>query len=169
MPEDSGNGRKWDLRWKKMKGNKLNLGESAFLYWIIRVVLGLTFIFASWHKMINPADFAKIIYGYGVFPEISINFIAIFLPYIEFMAGICLITGILPGSSLFIINALLTAFIFLIGFNLLRGHQFDCGCFSVSDTQGITSAWSLLIRDFFLLIAGVYLWKKIKYSGSGSS
>lgn len=125
---------------------------------LLRLVLGLTFIWASWDKMVNPGEFAKIIYGYGVFPEISINAIAIVLPYIELLSGICLISGIWPRSALFIVNALLTAFILLIGFNLVRGHTFDCGCFSVSDTQGAVSAWSLLIRDLLLLLAGIYLW-----------
>ncbi len=149
-----------------MKHNQLKPGRLTWLPWvhrIIRFVLGLTFIWASWHKMVNPGEFAKIIYGYGVFPEISINAIAIVLPYIEFISGICLISGIWPKSALFIINALLTAFILLIGFNLLRGHTFDCGCFSVSKVPGNASAWSLLIRDFLLLLAGIYLW--VLYAG----
>ena len=140
-----------------MKNNQLKPKISTWVHWIIRFVLGLTFIWASWHKMMNPGEFAKIIYGYGVFPEISINAIAIVLPYIEFISGICLISGILPKSALFIINALLTAFILLIGFNLARGHTFNCGCFSISEA-GNASAWSLLIRDLLLLLAGIYLW-----------
>jgi len=97
-----------------------------------------------------------------VFPGFSINVIAIFLPYLELLAGVCLVTGIWPRSSLFIINGLLTAFIVLIGFNLFRGHVFDCGCFSVSTTHAAASAWSLLIRDFLLLSAGIFLWVQFK-------
>ncbi len=144
-----------------MENSDSKLPVSFWAHWILRFVLGLTFIWASWHKIINPGEFAKIIYGYGVFPEISINLIAIFLPYVECLAGICLITGILPRSSLLVINGLLAAFIILIGFNLFRGHSFDCGCFSVSDTPG-NAAWSLLIRDFLLLWAGVYLLSRLK-------
>ncbi len=158
MPAGSGNGRKWALKQKKMKDNYSKQRRVSLIHWIIRLVLGLTFIWASWHKMVNPGEFAKIIYGYGVFPGISINLIAIFLPYLEFLAGICLITGILPRSSLFIINGLLVAFILLIGFNLLRGHEFDCGCFSISDPSGTVPSWSLLVRDLLLLLTGIYLW-----------
>ena len=158
MPVVSDNGRRWDLRHQKMKDNHKKSGWQTKAHWILKLVLGLTFIWASLHKIINPGEFARIIYGYGVFPEITINVIAIFLPYVECITGICLITGVLPKSSLAIINGLLVGFILLIGFNLFRGHTFDCGCFSVSDTQTVGSAWSLLIRDVFLLAAGIYLW-----------
>lgn len=147
---------------KIMENSDSKLPVSFWAHWILRFVLGLTFIWASWHKIINPGEFAKIIYGYGVFPGIFINPIAIFLPYLEFLAGVCLVTGILPRSSLLILNGLLTAFILLIGFNLFRGHVFDCGCFSVSQTQTTASAWFLLIRDFFLLAAGICLWVQFK-------
>jgi putative oxidoreductase len=150
------------LKLKKMKDNLLKQGGAFWLHWAIRFLLGLTFIWASLHKILNPGDFAKIIYGYGVFPGISINLIAIFLPYLELLSGLCLVTQILPRSALLIINTLLTAFILLIGFNLFRGHEFNCGCFSVSGEQSTFSAWSLLIRDFFLLLAGIYLWLQFK-------
>ncbi len=166
MPAGSGNGRRWDLKYPKMKDNSKKWGWQTGVHWILRLLLGLTFIWASIHKIINPAEFARIIYGYGVFPEITINVIAIFLPYIEFLTGICLITGILPRSSLAIINGLLFGFILLIGFNLFRGHIFDCGCFSVSDTQTAGSALSLLIRDVFLLVAGIYLWIRFEPLGN---
>ncbi|MCP3944775.1 MAG: DoxX family membrane protein [Desulfobacteraceae bacterium] len=143
-----------------MKDNYLKLKGYILVNWIIRLVLGMTFIFASWHKIVNPGEFAKILYGYGVFPGISINFIAIFLPYIELFAGICLVSGILPRPSLLVINGLLTGFIILITFNLLRGHTFDCGCFSISKNPGNSSVWMLLIRDCLMLWAGVYLWKR---------
>ena len=151
------------MRQKKMKVDQLKSGWPNWIIWILRLILGLTFIWASWAKMVAPGEFAKIIYGYGVFPGILINPIAIFLPYLEFLAGVCLVTGILPRSSLLIINGLLTAFIVLIGFNLFRGHVFDCGCFSVSGTHTAASAWSLLIRDFLLLSAGIFLWAQFRH------
>jgi uncharacterized membrane protein YphA (DoxX/SURF4 family) len=145
-----------------MKADQLNRKWPYFRHWALRLLLGLTFIWASWHKIAAPGEFAKIIYGYGVFPGFSINFIAIFLPYLECLAGLCLVTGILPRSALLIINGLLISFILLIGFNLFRGHVFDCGCFSVAETHATASAWSLLIRDFFLLGAGIVLWAQFR-------
>lgn len=130
------------------------------LVFIFKLILGLTFIWASYSKIEDPGAFAKVIYGYGVFPSISINLIAIVLPFIELVAGLSILMRLFPRSAVFIINTLLGLFILLISFNLLRGHQFDCGCFSVAGQGGISSAISLLIRDILLLAAGIYVWKK---------
>ena len=132
------------------------------LHWILRLVLGLTFVGASWHKILDPGDFAKIIYGYGLFPDISINALAIVRPHVEFLAGICLILGILPRSCLMILNGLLVAFILVIGFNLWRGHVFDCGCFSFGNSTSVLSAGWILARDIVLLGTGIFLWRSFK-------
>ncbi|SDT98134.1 MauE/DoxX family redox-associated membrane protein [Desulfobacula phenolica] len=131
---------------------------------VIKLVLGITFIVASYHKIEDPAGFAGIIYGYAVFPGAIINLLAIAIPFLELVAGFSLILGVYPRSALLIMNLLLSGFILIIGFNLLRGHQFDCGCFSFSGQSNTASNVSLLVRDVFLLGAGIYLWKKISAS-----
>lgn len=139
-----------------------NKHYSELFHFIIRLTLGMTFIYASYHKIADPAGFAKIIYGYSVFPNTSINLLAIVIPFIELVAGFSLILKLYPRSALFIINGLLTGFVLLIGFNLLRGHQFDCGCFSVAGQNQIASSIDLLIRDILLLASGIYLWHKAR-------
>lgn len=119
--------------------------------------LGLLFIAASYHKMTHPAQFAKIIYGYQLVPEIAINLIAIILPFLEFFSGAALIIGIYPRSAALIISAMLLTFIVAISINLLRGHVFDCGCFSLGDTNTPAAAGTLLLRDLVCLAAGVYV------------
>ncbi len=134
------------------------------LVFIIKLVLGITFIYASWHKIEDPAGFARIIYGYGIFPGASINLMAMTLPFIELVAGFSLIMGVYPRSALLIINALLAGFILVIGFNLLRGHQFDCGCFSIPSQGHAASNIFLLVRDVFLLGFGMVAWRFIRAS-----
>jgi len=123
---------------------------------LIRLVLGITFIAASVHKIMDPAGFAKIIYGYAVFPDFTINLIAIIIPFVEVTAGFSIILGIYKRSATLLINILLSGFIIIIGYNLIRGHQFDCGCFSFSGTNPPSSAVSLLIRDILLLLLGIF-------------
>ncbi|MCP4720216.1 MAG: protein MauE [Desulfobacteraceae bacterium] len=141
------------MKLKTMKIDKLKITEI-----LISIVLGLTFIVASYHKIIDPARFAKVIYGYAIFPDFAINVLAIIIPFIELVAGISLILRIHTKSALSIINMFLISFILVIAFNLLRGHEFECGCFSFGNDSQISSAVSLLIRDILLLIAGVSLW-----------
>ncbi|WDP88875.1 MAG: DoxX family membrane protein [Desulfobacter sp.] len=149
MPADTANGRRWNLNWNKSTGKVVT--------WALRLALGVSFIWASWHKILAPDQFALILYGYGVFPGALINLLAIFVPFVELLAGICLITGLYKRPGLILINAMLACFIIIIGFNLARGHQFDCGCFSFADTKDTASAVGLLVRDILMLGAGLFL------------
>jgi len=120
-----------------------------------RLILGATFIYASYHKILAPAEFAKLVYGYDLFPHNTINLIAIIIPFIELMSGIALITGIFPRSVSLIIMGMLIVFIIVISINIIRGHEFDCGCFSLATNQNANSAFYILGRNFILLIMGI--------------
>ena len=120
-----------------------------------RWILGLTFIYASYSKILFPADFAKIIYGYDLFPIALINLIAISLPFLELVAALALIIGVYPRSAVTIINALLVAFIILLSINLLRGHEFNCGCFELQNSGNNVSSHTTIIRDIFYLALGL--------------
>ena len=122
-----------------------------------RCILGGIFIYASIDKIIAPAHFAKIIYGYYLFPDYSINLIAIFLPYLEMFSGVAMIMGIYPRSAGIILGSMLFFFSVVISINLVRGVEFDCGCFSVDEPGYILSAKQLLLRDVVLFALSVYL------------
>ena len=122
-----------------------------------RWILGLTFIYASFHKIISPADFAKIVYGYDLFPEIFINLIAIIIPFLELIAGLALIIGVCPRSAAIVINGLLLAFIAVLAINLIRGHEFDCGCFSAGQSGYSSSPKVTLVRDVIYFILGLQI------------
>ena len=122
---------------------------------IARWVLGTVFVYASYHKIIAPAQFAKVIYGYYLFPSVSINLIAIILPFLELFCGLALVLGIYPRSAALIINILMIAFILALSVNLIRGQEFDCGCFSFAEKGYTYSVKELLIRDIVLLGSGL--------------
>jgi len=117
-----------------------------------RWFLGLTFVYASYHKIALPAHFAKIIYGYGLLPGASINLIAIVLPFLELFAGLALVLGVYPRSAAAIITGMLLAFMVGITINLIRGHEFDCGCFAFGKQGFASSAAQLLGRDVILVL-----------------
>jgi uncharacterized membrane protein YphA (DoxX/SURF4 family) len=120
-----------------------------------RWILGLTFIYASFHKILSPEDFARIVYGYDLFPHVLINLIAIIIPFLELVAGLALVLGLYPRSAAIIINALLLAFIAALAINLIRGHEFDCGCFSTSQSGYTSSSKVTIVRDVIYFVLGV--------------
>jgi putative oxidoreductase len=122
-----------------------------------RWVLGAIFLFAAFHKIMAPEIFAKAIYSYGLFPENSINLIAIILPLLELFSGLSLVFGLYYRGGIAILCGLLSIFIAALSTNLIRGHQFDCGCFSAGGPNSGSDVVNLLIRDILFLIAGWYL------------
>ena len=129
--------------------------SNGWLDLTLRWLLGGLFVLASAHKIMDPAGFAKIIYGYGLFPSAAINLIAIILPYVELTAGLALIVGFYPRAAAVILSCLLLAFILAIAINAARGHVFDCGCFSSDEAalwQG-SPGW-MLGRNALLLLMG---------------
>lgn len=140
-----------------MKKIKPDFLDSPLLELFFRLVLGGIFLYASIHKIMEPAPFAKVIYGYSLFPDSSINLIAITLPYIEFICGLLLMTGIFPISSAVILTVMLALFIIAISINLVRGHEFDCGCFSVKNGGKQASPIELLMRDALYIAMSLHI------------
>lgn len=131
--------------------------KNSWVEVVARWILGGVFIYASYHKILFPEAFAKIIYGYYLFPDVSINLIAIFLPFVECVAGGALLLGIYPRSAAVIINGTLFCFIIAIGINIVRGHEFDCGCFSFGERGYTSSAEELFLRDIGYFLIGLYV------------
>lgn len=124
-----------------------------------RWLLGLVFIYASYHKIAAPGEFAKMVYGYGLFPNETINLIAIVIPFVELCVGLMLIGGIWVRSTTLIVIGMLLLFIIFISINLIRGHHFDCGCFTAGDAFSAETPWQTLVRDLLLLLAGWYVYR----------
>jgi len=131
--------------------------QNSWFELIVRWIMGIIFLFSCYHKIVAPAQFAKIIYGYYLFPDVTISLIAIILPFLELFAGLFLVLGIYPRSAVLIINAMLFAFMVAISINLATGHEFDCGCFSFGDSSYTSSAVQLLIRNIIFFILGFHL------------
>ncbi|CAN2042238.1 Methylamine utilisation protein MauE domain-containing protein [Candidatus Magnetomoraceae bacterium gMMP-15] len=139
-----------------------------WLYIILRVFLGVVFLWASWDKILYPKAFAEIIHNYKILPDSLINPIAVILPWIEAVCGFLLITGLwLRGSSL-IINALLLIFIAALIFNMYRGLDIRCGCFSLSPDAD-REMLSPLIRDLALLSVSSLIFFKAVLSCRGNT
>lgn len=131
--------------------------DHAGMEWLMRLLLGGVFLYAGIHKIGVPAQFAKIIYGYGLFPGMIINPTAIVLPFVEVYAGLFLVAGIYPRGAAFVLGVMLSVFMVAITINLLRGYSFDCGCFSFGEKTSGMAAVELLMRDLLLLLIALHV------------
>ncbi len=118
------------------------------LIFIARILLGLIFIYASYDKIMDPGQFARDINNYHIVPFGFENSIAIFLPWLELLLGLGLITGLfLDGSSVFC-GGLLIIFILIIFQAILRGFNIECGC---GLKEGEMVGWSKILENLVFL------------------
>jgi uncharacterized membrane protein YphA (DoxX/SURF4 family) len=123
---------------------------------IIRLLIGVVFIYAGFLKLLDPAAFAWNIYQYGLMPRDLINVTAISLPAIEILAGVGFIFNV--RGSMAVIAGLLVMFLFVLGYALLKGLNVDCGCFSAGE-PGPEGLWKAIVRDMTMMVGTWYLYR----------
>ena len=122
-----------------------------------RMILGAVFIYASIDKIVHPEAFAKAVYNYQILPDALINLTAIILPWLELLLGICLVLGACLPGVVFLSNMLLAIFFGALVFNLARGLDINCGCFSTSQITPNLCMCLYVIRDSLFLVPAFFL------------
>lgn len=129
---------------------------------VIRFFLGFVFIYAAIAKISEPDQFAVAISNYQLFPDFSINFLAVFVPWLEIVCGFGLLFGVYIKENSIIYLSLMTLFTLAILISLLRGLDIDCGCFGSEDTSkvGIVKIGENIVLIFLLLFVLITSLKK---------
>lgn len=127
------------------------------LYHLVRIAVGAVFLYASVHKVIAPAEFSRTVYHYQLLPAAAVNLVAIVLPWIEGLVGLCLILGVKMRGAAAIAAVTLLVFLVAMGAALARGLNIDCGCFAASGTR---LGFDRIIGDLVLLAAAVFLFRE---------
>jgi len=97
--------------------------------WVLRLVLGGAFILAGLLKISDPAKFAEDVSNYRLLPYEWTNLVAIFLPWIELVTGLFLLTGVWMKAAALVATAMTLTFFVVIVSALARGLNIECGCF----------------------------------------
>jgi hypothetical protein len=130
--------------------------DNAYLVLLLRLLLGVLFIYASIGKITQPEAFARNIADYQILPIVLVNFTAIILPWLELICGLCLVFGFKVRSAVLLVIFLMLIFDFAVFDALVRGLQIRCGCF-FQRTEALVSIRSL-ISDIILTICAIGLW-----------
>jgi len=134
--------------------------EHPLFLFVLRLFLGLIFIYASWDKILYPAQFAKVVYNYRIVPIPLINLFALILPWIELVSGLTLIFGIFTRGSALIITLLLFIFTITAAISIYRNLDILCGCFDTAGGRRV--GVRLLIEDSSLMFLGIWVLLKEK-------
>ena len=133
----------------------MNIIKTLNLPLIFRVIIGVTFIYASYSKILDPQAFSDNIHNYHITPVEVENLAALIIPWIELIVGVFLILGVFLEGATSITIGLLIFFIFILSQAVIRGIDVHCGCFKTEADIGVTDLRFELIKriieDFILL------------------
>jgi uncharacterized membrane protein YphA (DoxX/SURF4 family) len=119
-----------------------------------RWVLGVIFVAAGAMKIGAAQSFAQSIASYRLVPEFLHHPIARSLPILEICLGTACVLGVLPMVAGWVAFVLLLGFASGVGWNLMRGRRFDCGC-GCGTMHATRISWGLVLRDLGLAAVAV--------------
>ncbi|MEO8430266.1 MAG: MauE/DoxX family redox-associated membrane protein [Acidobacteriota bacterium] len=140
-----------------MRGGSSKILAHPWLSIAVRVALGGIFVAAAIPKIADPPSFAHMIYNYRLLPGGLVGAAALWMPWVELLAGLALVAGVWRRGGALLAGGLLVLFVAAVGINLARGHAIDCGCFDVRDAGKTEAArfadmrW-VLVRDAGMLL-----------------
>ncbi|MGD8415120.1 MAG: MauE/DoxX family redox-associated membrane protein [Candidatus Latescibacterota bacterium] len=125
---------------------------------LLRLILGVTFIYASHDKVLDPFAFSIAVRGYQIVPVSLSNLFAIVVAWSEMIAGIMLVAGLFTRQAAGATFLLLSMFVVALLIVTVKGMVIDCGCFS--SEGGSQTGPLLILRNILLMAAAVII---IKY------
>lgn len=131
--------------------------KSKFFSWLalaFRVCIGALFLYAGILKACDPSGFAVAIGNYHILPLWAVNPTAIILPWVEILLGTALLLGYWIEGASIIAALLFCVFSFALAFNLIRGLDISCGCFSASPKK---INWLYFLRDAGLMLMSIFI------------
>jgi len=136
------------MKFEQLKHRPLLRGFS----FVVRIVLGCLFLYSAVAKIRQPYDFLSSVYEYElVGPKLGM-FVAIMLPWLELLVGICLVGGIFVGGALLASMAMAAMFTYVLVSALYRGLDISCGCFG--GDKAVISYFTLLRAVAILVFSG---------------
>ena len=120
---------------------------------LLNLTFGGVFVYAGVLKAWNPQTFLDDVRSFDLLGDPWAAWLAMGLPWLEILAGLAVITGLLRPGGLLTLNALLLLFLGAILLSWARGLDLSCGCFG-GDTAA-SDYPTLLLRDLALLALGL--------------
>ena len=133
------------------------MAPAKIILLLLRLALGGVFIYAGALKIVDAPGFAKAVHHFQLTPWPVSLLLAIYLPWLEVLAGLALIVRRLAlGASLALV---IMSAVFLIALSIAwaRGLDISCGCFGKEEHNIQTHFPQLFLRDAALLAAAITL------------
>ena len=130
--------------------------------WCLRLAVAMVLIYAALQKIWTPLEFARLIREYHLLPDQILNLVAVILPWLELICGLCLITGLGLMGTAFLLSALNSLFAVAIVYRAIMimhatgvgffDLSFDCGC-----GFGVVYIPTKIVENLLLVGAGLII------------
>ena len=122
-----------------------------------RIILAAVFVYAGAAKALDPAAFADAIDSYRLLPYPAAAALALYLPWLEIVAGLGVIWSRARLGALALLLVLCLVFAVVVASAWIRNLDIACGCFG-GGAAGAAALRVSLIRSVTLaLVAGTLL------------
>ncbi len=122
----------------------------------VRVTMGAWFLYSGGEKIFRTGldRFTRDVMNYQLVKPPLDALVAYSIPWLEIIAGLCLMLGILRKGTLLAMTGLVGTFVVAIGWALSKGLDISCGCHG-----GATKVtWMKVAENGGYLIALAFLW-----------
>ena len=126
---------------------------------LLRLGLGGVFVYAGALKIWNVQQFALDVHHFELTPWTVSLLVAVYLPWLEMLAGLALIARRLPLGASLAIAGMTLVFLVALGSAWARGLDISCGCFGKEEATMKTDFPQLMLRDGALLAVAVFLFR----------
>jgi len=132
--------------------------RSNIVWRILALMIGALFIYAGAIKALDPIGFANDIDNFKILPWFVGVRLAFYLPWLEILCGLALVTRRFYFGGLSILTTLTLIFVVVTIVAKARGLDITCGCFGHA-SKNLSFTWHLVL-DFILLAALLVLWRR---------
>jgi uncharacterized membrane protein YphA (DoxX/SURF4 family) len=134
---------------------------------VLRLIVGGVFIYAGALKAIDPGHFAKDVDNYRMLPFAVSSAVALYLPWLEVLAGAALASGVWHRGASLVIGGMLVVFLIALGTAWARGLDISCGCFGHGPNKS-NYLLSVLMDAALLAAVCIAAWRAGRIERRGS-
>jgi uncharacterized membrane protein YphA (DoxX/SURF4 family) len=123
-----------------------------------RLLVAGVFLYASYDKVWDPANFARSVGTYDLLPLWAVQSVSVVLAWLEILVGSLLLLGWRTRAAALWASGLLTFFTSLMLYAGFTGAGFDCGCFpGGGDAAAHQAGYEGALRDFLFLSPALWV------------
>jgi len=135
----------------------IEIPEPKVIEWPLRLALGGVFVYAGVMKALDAQQFAIDIQHYELTPWTVSIVAAVYLPWLEIIAGVALLVRRFFVGAIALIGLMAAVFLVAIGSAWWRGLDITCGCFGREENR-TNFGQHIALNLAMLVAAGVLFW-----------